>query len=245
MEDHSNAKLLHVEITFTINDLKGTQYGAAGSVIVREEPDGVKADLYSCLALLQEQHKRLQYGAYDVLINKSPTGRAVLCSVAHLPLDKSDPLTPPIAPEHRWMPVEKDEYGVLIRMHLEEGDKRLPSKKRSLSGDIDRLGMAKKIRCATIGDWKKKIEAVKERKLAEGGRLTDICKMMDWSQPRMSEAVKYLTMAERISTDTSIDKRRRADILHALTDDATPIKHFKRLVEEAKYPEIPKPMTML
>eukprot|EP00743_Colponemidia_sp_Colp-15_P001747 GILK01001907.1.p1 GENE.GILK01001907.1~~GILK01001907.1.p1 ORF type:complete len:296 (-),score=46.44 GILK01001907.1:149-997(-) len=236
-----NAKLLHVEITFTVNDQKGTQYGASGSVIVKEDTDSVKADLYSCLALLQEQHKRLQFGAYDVMIPKAPSGRPVLYSIAHLPLNKLDPMQPPIAPEHRWIHVEKDDYGAVIRVHLEE---RNAMKKRPLSGSSpdDRLGVAKKIRCASIGDWKKKIEAVKERKTTEGGRLTDICKMMEWSQPRMSEAVKYLGLAERITTDKSVDKRKRADILHALTDDSTPIKQFKRLVDEVKYMETKREM---
>eukprot|EP00742_Colponemidia_sp_Colp-10_P001433 GILJ01001541.1.p1 GENE.GILJ01001541.1~~GILJ01001541.1.p1 ORF type:complete len:259 (+),score=46.59 GILJ01001541.1:51-779(+) len=234
MEDHSNAKLLHVEITFTINDLKGTQYGASGSVIVKEEADGVKADLYSCLALLQEQHKRLQFGSYDVMINKSPTGRPIMYSIAHLPLLKDDPMSG-IAPEHRWMPVEKDEFGALIRLHLEEAGRRLISKRKGVPGsdvELERIGLGKKMRCMTIGDWKKKIEAVKERKAAEGGRITDICKLMDWSQPRMSEAMKYLGLAERISTDTNVDKRRRADILHALSDDSTPIQQLKRMVDE-------------
>jgi len=195
---------------------------------------------HDCFNTIQEHFPRLRAGCFDVYIERSPSGRHCMYCIGHLPFDS------PSSIRMKWLPLQiiKDPNAdVSLRLFLYEvqllngvasggiqhGSRAPHASEASGYPDapLSVTANRRKQRCSTIGDWRRKIEAVKRMQAMQGGKINELCKMVDWSQPRISEATRYLSMGDEFVQDMGIDQSKRAELESLLQNDQTSIKSFK------------------
>ncbi|CEM27693.1 unnamed protein product [Vitrella brassicaformis CCMP3155] len=253
---------VQVEVLFSVEDPRDVIFGASGTV--RCDPSTKRVRVDDCMALLEQGHRRLQHGKFDVYL--PVTDGELPQYLSSLPLSKQIPEPDGL---DRWVDVEEDKKGLFLRLHLTQpepsgngsSDKNasapsvngngssgsqtgVQNRNTSASSTTDPSGPTngsgsiiappkKKDRCITLGDWRRKIQLVEEKRQTEKARITEICKSVDWSQPRLSDAVKYMNMAQRFINDVNLPAERRENIRSLLQSDQTHIRTLKRAVDDA------------
>ncbi|CEM32283.1 unnamed protein product [Vitrella brassicaformis CCMP3155] len=96
-------------------------------------------------------------------------------------------------------------------------------------------------RCSTLGDWRQRLAAVAQYRATHTMRITEVCKMVNWSQTRYSDANKYLKEAEECISNVNLDYQHRLKLLQLLESDSTLISEFKKFVDKLTQEAPPDP----
>ncbi|KAH0475608.1 MAG: uncharacterized protein KVP18_002861 [Porospora cf. gigantea A] len=169
--------------------------------------------------------------AHEVLSGAFPIGRTVLRSPE--PCIETFSHWTPLLPLHRHdltVFVRQCNNGAEISGLSERARQKILSRMRRLQG-TPIIGPVTKTKCSTLADMRAKVAMVDGlRQEHPEETVSSLCKAVQWSQPRYSDGVKYLKLAEVLSLLDSLTVEERKELSEAM-DELTPLTAVRSTID--------------